>query len=101
MSKFIRKVERQEEFLECDVCGTRQNEFREPRMGPIVISETIEGSHGHDYTRQRELHICDNPCVDRLGQIILALQAKRDDSKRMTEKRKQLLKLLDELVSEA
>ena len=102
MSTFSKKVEREVSLLECDLCGARQeHECSEPVMYEFPYSETVEGSHGHDYTRMQTLHLCMPRCHDRVGQIISVLKAKRMDPKWAKEKfGKLFLETLDKLLDE-
>jgi hypothetical protein len=99
MSTFIRRVEIEQEFLKCNLCGTTQNQFHEPKMEEHAFEETVEGSHGHDYLRETKYHLC-KPCQCRVGVLVRALDTRRESEKVAKQHFGALLEALDKLLAE-
>jgi hypothetical protein len=97
MTVFTQKMETEVALLGCDLCGTEQNKYHDPPMEERVYTETVAGSHGHDYLRDVKYHLCPS-CRSRVGMMVQALRRKRIDGE--VGLFKQLFKILDDLLDD-
>jgi hypothetical protein len=98
MTVFMQKLEMDVSLLECDLCGTQQNKWRDPQMEERTYTETVSGSHGHDYQRTSVYHLCP-ACRNRLGELVQALRSRGESGKQKT-RYTELFKILDALLEE-
>jgi hypothetical protein len=99
MSTFTKRVEHDVTLLECDLCGAKQiRQLGEPLMEEFKYIEVLAGSHGHDYTQERVLHLCKRHCHNRIGQIISVLKTRRSEPEWAKAKFEKLLEILDKLL---